>query len=125
IIIVSSLIFFLPNVMTSVAGRDAWLVMPAGIPLVGLVVYAWLRLYFLPGLTPLQRAGRRPVLRFASALLLAAFALYHAGIILGETVGVMVTIYPETPAAVFHGGLMLAALAPAAYGREVIARTAM
>jgi len=125
IMIVSSLIFFFPNLVTGVAGRDAWLVIPAGIPLIALVVLGWLRIYYLPGLTPLDRAARSPVLRIPTGLLLAAFAVYHAGIVLGETVGVMVSIYPETPAVVFHGGLMLAALAPAAYGREVIARTAI
>lgn len=125
ILIVSSLLFFLPGLLASVAGRDAWLVIPAGIPLVALAVFAWLRFYFLPGVTPLQRAGRRPVLRVAVALLLAVFTLYHTSAVLAETVDVLITIYSATPAAVFHGGLMLAAWVLAAYGREVIARTAM
>ncbi|HEY8416092.1 MAG TPA: GerAB/ArcD/ProY family transporter [Thermaerobacter sp.] len=125
IFVSSSLIFFLPPLLVGAAGRDAWLAALVAAPLIAVVVAAWLRFYFLPGLTPLDRTGGRPLLRGVVAWLLAAYALYQGGSVLGETVGVLVIIYPETPAAVFHGSLVLAAWVLAVYGREVIARTAV
>ncbi|GAB6876889.1 GerAB/ArcD/ProY family transporter [Thermaerobacter litoralis] len=122
ITILATLVFFLPRSLAAVAGRDAWLAVLAATPAVGLVVGAWYALYFRPGLTPLDRVRFHPVARWFVLPVLVAYAAYHAGGILGETILLMVIVFQETPVWVFHATMAVTTWVLAAYGRETLAR---
>ncbi|EKP95279.1 GerAB/ArcD/ProY family transporter [Thermaerobacter subterraneus] len=122
VVVLATLAFFLPRSLAAVAGRDAWLAVLASTPVVALVVGAWYALYFRPGLTPLDRLRFHPLMRWLVLPVLVAYATYHAGGILGETVLLMVVVFPETPVWAFHATMALTTWVLVAYGRETLAR---
>lgn len=122
VVVLSTLVFFLPRSLSAVAGRDAWLAVLASTPVVALVVGMWYAFYFRPGLTPLDRVRFYPVARWLILPVLVAYATYHAGGILGETVLLMVVVFQETPVWVFHATMILTTWVLVAYGRETLAR---
>lgn len=125
VVVLATLVFFLPRSLTAVAGRDAWLAVLVNTPVVALVLGAWYAFYLRPGLTLLDRLRGHPWARWLLLPVLVAYALYHAGGILGETVMLMVVVYAETPVWAFHGTLALTAWVLAAYGRETLARVGL
>lgn len=125
ITVLSSLVFFLPRTLAHLAGRDAWLAAVTGTPLAVLVTGAWVKLYFRPGLTPLDRVRHHRWWAAAVRFLLTVYAAYHAGGILSEAVFLLAIVYPETPTWVFHLGLGGTALVLAGYGRETIGRVGL
>ncbi|ADU51931.1 Spore germination protein [Thermaerobacter marianensis DSM 12885] len=125
ITVLATLVFFLPRSLAAAAGRDAWLAVLVSTPVVALVVGAWYAFYFRPGLTPLDRVRFHPFARWLVLPVLVAYAAYHAGGILGETVLLMVVVFPETPGWAFHATLALTTWVLVAYGRETQARLAL
>lgn len=122
ILIVSSAVFFVPSPLAQAAGRDAWLVPLAAVPVLVGAALGLGRLYFRPRLTPLHRAAARPGLRLACGLFFAAYAGYVATLVQQETASTLAILFEGSGVEPFLAGLTVVAWVLAAYGRETVAR---